>query len=280
MSISQDMKLMAVWSLQVIHSLIPNAAGKLLKGRLWISSAADPNSRFSILWKFGIKCGWLFRFRQYYSNDFQLNWKAIVLHRVVEVINAKHPDYSPRIHLRGVELIYKIRNSKKNVVLVTIHTGISLSIVRVLNEFGIESSLIAVGNPQEELTILGGNCELDVICRSKYSLVEARRKLRQGKWIVCCADDAPVESGKTNETLLMGTGIFNFAKRTEAEIIFAVAQVSNDGEIVVECARGNANSNEIANDFIAFLDSVLMIKKKWKIVRWGTLSMLQDSGSA
>jgi hypothetical protein len=124
-----------------------------------------------------------------------------------------------------------------------------------------------VGNPQEELTILGGNSKLDVICRSKYSLVEARQKLRQGKWIVCCAD---VESGKTSEPLLMGTGIFHFAKRTDAEIMFAVAQVSNDGEIVVEFARGDANSNEIANDFIAFLDSVLMIKKKWKIVRWGT----------
>jgi hypothetical protein len=238
----------------------------LLKARIFISGNKDPETQFAILWKFGINYGCLFKFRQYYSNPFQVPWKNVLFRRALEIVTAKYPNYKPKTHVRGGELIAALVHSKENVVVVTIHNIISVSIIRVLKDFGVEAVLIAGGGKQQIVEIMGCDFKLNIIFPSKYAFIQARRNLRQGKWIVCCADY------ESNGELLMSTGIFDFARKMEAQIIFAVAQVSNNGEIDIACGRthiGKAlSSNESAKEFIAFIDSVLMVKKKWKVCSW------------
>jgi lysophospholipid acyltransferase (LPLAT)-like uncharacterized protein len=254
-------------ALQPIKYFISKAGGLLLKVRICISRNKDPDTQLAILWAFGTKCVWLFKFRQYYSNPFHINWKTVLFRRALEIVKAKHPNYKPKIHVRGGEIIADFINSKAKVVVVTIHSFISISIIRALKEFGKEAVLIAVSDEQQIAEIMGCDFKLNIIKRSKYALLQARQKLRQGNWIVCCAD-APGAGGE----LLMVTGIFDFARKMEAQIIFAVAQVSSNGEIDIACGRTHVSealsSSESAKEFITFLDSVLTIKKKWRICSW------------
>jgi hypothetical protein len=249
----------------------------LLYGRLFVSGAHDPESQFSTLWKFGNDFCWLIKsrqyfragYRQYFRNIYQVHWKILLFRCVVQIVKAKYPDYKPKILVRGRELIEEFLNSNEKVVVITIHNAwICVSIIRMLRELGISSSMIAALNLQQELEFVGGNFKLDRIHRSKSCLLEARQKLNERQWIVSCADETQVGTSE----LLMSTGIFDFAKKMQAQIIFAVAQVSNKGEIEIACGRPEISkalsANENAKEFIAFLDLVSMAKKKWRIGKW------------
>ena len=261
-------------TLQTITYFISRAGGLLLEAYISISGTNDPETEFAILWTFGVNCGWLFRLRLlYYPNHFQLHWKTILFYRALEKVKAKYPNYKPKIHVRGGEQIADLLNANEQVVVITIHNLISVSsIIRVLKEFLIETVLIAVRDPQKKAEVMGCDFMLDTISRSKYAFLQARRSLRQGKWIVCCADNPPGKEDAVNSELLMLTEIFEFAIKTEAAIIFAVAQVSHNGEIDLAFGQIHNNkalsSNESANQFITFLDSVLTVKKKWKVSSW------------
>jgi hypothetical protein len=176
------------------------------------------------------------------------------------------------MHVRGLELISDL-NSAEKVILVTIHNGISLSIIRMLKDIDKESCLIAADTDQtREFSLYSCDYEADVIKRSKYVFLKARDKLKQRKWIVCYADEMQEEAGLSNGELLMGTGIFDFAHKMGAHLIFCLAQVSNNGEIDIKFGRPDVgsylSSNEMAKKFISFLDSALVVKKRWKVGRW------------
>src|SRR5205807_9417282 len=81
----------------------------LLYGRLFVSGAHDPESQFSILWKFGNDYCWLIKssqyyrsgYRQYYRNVYQVHWKILLCRCILQIVKAKYPDYKPKILVRG-----------------------------------------------------------------------------------------------------------------------------------------------------------------------------------
>jgi hypothetical protein len=66
---------------------------------------------------------------------------------------------------------------------------------------------------------------------------------------------------------MIGTAIFDFARKLEAKVIFSVTQVSKEGEICIALSRmkHSMSSTESAKEFISFLNSVLTVKKNWKV---------------
>jgi lauroyl/myristoyl acyltransferase len=236
------------------------AAQMLLELRLAISRNVDPKTQFAILWKFGMNCRWFFQLRQYYSNLFIIPWETFLFARVLEIVRKEHPSYRPKVKLIGGELIEELIKTREKVVLVTIHSFVGLIILQVLKELGVEVTLVAFGRPQMEL--LGGY-QIDFILPSKYVLLKARQKLREGKWISCSADYPPDKSAE----FMIGTAIFDFARKLEAKVIFSVTQVSKEGEICIALSRmkHSMSSTESAKEFISFLNSVLTVKKNWKV---------------
>jgi hypothetical protein len=236
------------------------AAQMLLELRMRFSRDVDQKSQFSMLWKFGMNCRWFFWLRQYYSNRFLIPWETFLFVRILEIVRRENPSFRPKVKLIGSELIEELIKTKEKVVLVTIHSFVGLIILQILKELGVEVALVGVGRPQMEL--LGGS-QIDFIPPSKYVFLQARQKLKQGKWISCSADYLPDKS----DEFMIGTAIFDFARKLEARVIFSVAQVSKEGEICIALSsmKHSMSSTEGVKEFISFLNSVLTVKKKWKV---------------
>ncbi|MGH6813256.1 MAG: hypothetical protein ACREDM_13290, partial [Methylocella sp.] len=187
-----------------------------------------------------------------------------------------NPIYKPRIIAHGNELIEDLYKSNVNIIIVTIHTVVSTSIVRFLEENDVKCSLIvdqkivAQGIESDNFGFAG---EVDLLYLSQDLFLEARRKLRNGRVVVCCADYL---SDKTNLSVRkqhISTAIFDFSKKIGASVSYALTHISDSGRIIIEFSSPRAGENtvssiDMAQDFISFINSNSRNKKDWNIRKW------------
>ncbi|MGH6794664.1 MAG: hypothetical protein ACREDD_11985 [Methylocella sp.] len=108
--------------------------------------------------------------------------------------------------------------------------------------------------------------EVDLLYRSQDIFLEARRKLKNGRVIVCCADYL---SDRTNHGLYkqyISTAIFDFSKRIGASVSYALPHISESGRIIIEFSsrrviENNVSSIDLAQEFISFINSNSRNKK-------------------
>lgn len=238
------------------------AGGLVLKTRVWLSRSNDPQTEFATLWRFANNIRWFFAFRQHLANPFQVPWHNFLFLRIINIVQDKYPSFTPTVNIHSDGSVWAMCNPHRPVVLITVHNAISPSIILALEERGVRASMIVYQYPAQLLDTLRCGAEIDVIYRSKQTFLQARQKLRDGSCIVCCADES------VDGQLWMRPGIFEFARRMEAQVLFGAAQVSRTGEIdiTIEQAHSRDKSSEaMAEDFIEFLNAVLISKKTWKI---------------
>lgn len=230
----------------------------------FIAGNTDPITKFSILWKFGYKFRWLLQLRELYANQYRVPWQNILLRRAIQLVQDEYPDYKPTIRVVDPRIIEGLNAKKERVVIVTIHNEISSSIIRALKNFGVDSCLIATSDPSHLLKAWGCDAEIDVLRTSRYVLLSARGKILKGNWIVCCSDIA------YNGELLVRKQIFEFARQMEAEIVFALANVSDQGDIEITCSApalsARRSSTEEAEMFVRFLHTTLPDRRRWRVV--------------
>jgi hypothetical protein len=240
-------------------------AGRLvLKSRLWLSRCGDPQSEFATLWQFGNNHRRLFAIRQHLNNPFQVPWQNFLFLRVLNIVKETYPTFTPAINIRGSTALGDLFGRHDPVVVITIHSLISPAIVLALEESNLSASMIVMEYPEELLHTLKSGKRIDIIYLSNWALLLARQKLRNGTSIVCCADDV------AEAQLLMRTRIFEFAQKMEARILFALAQVSQMGEIDIvirQAAAADKSPKRLVENFLEFLGDTLPVKKTWKIAQ-------------
>jgi len=253
-------------SRQTLKSLISRVgAGELvLRSRLWLrlNRCSDPQSEFATLWQFGNNIRWLFAIRLHLKNPFQVPWQNFLFLRVLNIVKETYPSFAPTINIHSATVLGELFGKHDPVVLVTIHSAISPAIVLALEESNLSASMIVQRYPEQLLETLKSDNRIDVIYKSNRALLLARQKLRNGTWIVCCADES------VDGQLWMRTEIFEFARKMKARILFASAQVSRKGEIDLVIRQAPAADRSLeatAEKFIEFLDDTLPVKKTWKI---------------
>ncbi len=249
-------------------------AGKLLLGgRARLSMRASPEDLFSDLWNFFRHYKWVFALREYFPIPFSVPLQNLVFKNILEVVRAKYPAYKPKLSVRTSESISSLFNIEENIIVVTIHTAVSSIIIEILQELGIKSSLIMYVAPNSPINssvgLLGYNSKIDVIPRSQDVFLIARRKLKEGRVICCCADD----DVSMDNQLSVGTGIFDFAKIVGAKIICFMPQISDEGEVFIYFAAINntmekLSSIDLAQDFVSFINATSEKKKTFEISSW------------
>jgi hypothetical protein len=248
----------------------------LLKARLYFGRAASAEDQFSDLWRFSIRHKWLFALKEHYLNPLRIPWENLLVRWLLRIVKSRNPKYKPRIIAHGNELIVDMYKSDRNIVIITIHTALTTSIVRFLEENKVKCSLIvdqeyvAQGTEGDNFGFAG---EADLLYRSKDIFLEARRKLRNGRAVVCCVDYL---SDKTNHGVCkqyISTAIFDFSKKIGAEVLYALPHISESGCIVIEFSRpliiiNTRSSIDLAQDFISFINSNSRIRKNWIVKKW------------
>jgi hypothetical protein len=189
-------------------------------------------------------------------------WHNFLFLRILNIVHETYPAFTPKINVHSATALNDVFRLHRPVVLVTVHNIVSPGIVLALEERGVRAAMIVREYPGQLLDALQCGAAIEVIYQSKQALLQARQKLRNGACIVCCADES------VDGQLWMRPGIFEFARKMEAQVIFGAAQVSRTGEIdiTLEPAPPEDNSPEaMAEDFIQFRDGTLIFKKTWKI---------------
>jgi len=237
---------------------------QLLEARLRLSIPASPEDLFSDLWNFCRHYKWLFALREYFANPLDLPLQNLVFKIVIEVVRDKYQAYKPKISVRTGEDISTLFNIEEKIIVVTIHTAVSSIMIEILQDLGIKASLIM----RSEVGLLGSNSKIDVILRSQDVFLIARRKLKEGRVICCCADEISMDN-----QLYVGTGIFDFANKMDAKIIYFIPQISDEGEVFIDLAainniREKLSSVDVAQDFVSFINAALEKKKTLKVSSW------------
>jgi hypothetical protein len=223
---------------------------------------------FADLWGFFRRFRYAFGIREYYSNPFRIPVENIVLCRILHVVRTRFPNYKPSIRVTNSSLIAKITDPTQKAIVVTIHNGVSTSVIELLQSSGRPCSLITVWSGSGRFyNILGCPADVRMIYPDQDAFLRARRDMQEGRVVFCHPDGLAQGASGAPERLRIGPSIFEFARMVDARIYYALAQVSAAGAIVVQieeprCQLGSTSAADMARDFVAFLDSALWSGRK------------------
>jgi hypothetical protein len=255
-----------------------NIGNILLKLFILRNRKLEQEQLFKRSWTFVQRFHWLFSGRQLYRNRFQRDWKSFVLSALVSEVTQRHPSFVPEVITKNRHVLTEPAKLGSPIVLATIHTGVETSLNRMFEELGVKSSVLAAskGSPQRLSALFGLKGTVDLIGRSSDSFLIARRKMKDGKAICCCADFTMREAGTLYHNHYMAPGLFDFAKWAKARVIYAVPLVSELGEIIINLSapgisEENSTAEELAQDFILFNSTITKEKYNWNIRSWSSL---------
>lgn len=244
----------------------------LLKLFILRNKRLEQDQLFDRSWTFVQRFRWLLSGRQLYRNRFQMNWKSFALISLVREVKRHHPSFAPAIITKNRHILTEPANQGSPIVVATIHTGTETSLNRMFEQLGVKSSVIAAsgGSEQRRSALLGLKGKADFIQRSNDSFLMARRKMKDGKAICCCADFTIREAGTLYHDRYMAPGLFEFAKRAKAKVIYALPLVSDSGQIIINLSapgiwEENSTAEELAHDFILFISTITSEKCNWKV---------------
>jgi hypothetical protein len=247
----------------------------LLKFFILRNRKSGKDKLFERGWMFVQRFHWFFSGRQLYRNRFQKNWRGFALIALVSAVKRYDASFAPKIVTKNHHLLTEPVKRDSPIVVATIHTGTETSLNRMFEELDMESAVIAASksSPQRLSGLFGLKGTVDLINRSSDAFLIARRKMKDGKAICCCADFTIREAGTLYHDHYMATGLFDFAKRARARVIYAVSTVSEAGEIIINLAKPgikeeNSTAEELAHDFIVFISALTNENQVWRIGSW------------
>ncbi len=263
----------------LISALIGHArwkiGGLLLKLFILRNRKAEQEQLFTQGWKFVHRFQWLFLGRQLYQNRFQKNWESFAFTELVRAVKKHNPLFVPKVITKNRELLAEPAKRGSPIMVATIHTGTEACLNRMFEELGMESAVIAASKiaTQNKAALFGLKGTVDVIGRTSDTFLIARRKIKDGKVICCCADFTAREVGTLYHDRFLATGLFDFAKLAKAAIVYAIPTLSETGEITINLSQPgidskNSTVEELAQDFIRFVSVVTKENRVWKIGSW------------
>lgn len=230
--------------------------------------------RFQSGWHFIHRYRWLFRGREVSGNRFGIDWQNYAFMQLMRSVNDRPDRFVPRIRVVNDTALTDLVEKNERVVVVTIHSRVDTVLNRVFEERGIDYSVIAVSTVTQRLSeLLGLQGSVDLIPLTENSLLTARKKLSAGRVLCTCADFTARVPSTLYQDNYVAEGLFAFARKCGARLVYAFAKVCEDGTIEISMAtpaidEQRASPHALAVDFVDFIRDRSPDGRDWKIGPW------------
>jgi hypothetical protein len=229
-------------------------------------------------WKFIWATRWFFKGKEAYGNRYRINWRNFAYMRLLEQVKARDLSFVPELERVNHRALTALAASGRPIVMVAIHARLISCLNKMLEDLGIASSVVAISDETNRVSKLFGlKGEVDIIPLDADSMLLARQRLKMGRLVCCCADFTVRRPGTLYHDRYIADGMFAFAQKCHASLIYAVAGITDAGEariVVAEPAvsENGCSSVELAADFIRFIESATDSPPGWKIGSWALRS--------
>jgi len=230
--------------------------------------------RFQSAWQFIQRYRWLFRGRELSSNRYGIDWKNFAFMRLLRLVGAGQGRFVPGIRVVNDAALTELVESKARVVVVTIHSRVETVMNRVFEERDIPYSVIAVATaPQRASEMLGLKGTVDLIPLGDDSLLIARKKLTDGRVLCTCADFTVRAPATLYHDNYIAVGLFEFARKCRARLVYAFTKVNEDGNVEISMARPTLDEEQaspvaLAGDFVDFIRAISPDGRDWTVGPW------------
>jgi len=230
--------------------------------------------RFQSGWHFILRYRWLFRARMSSGNRYGIDWKNFAFMRLLGLVDAGQGRFVPGIRVVNDAALAGLAEKNTRIVVVTIHSRVDTVMNRVFEERGIPYSNIAIATaPQRFSKLLGLKGTVDLIPLGNDSLLIARKKLMDGRQLCTCADFTVRAPATLYHDKYVAVGLFEFARKCRAQLVYAFTKVTEDGTVEISMARPtldeeHASPNALAGYFVDFIRAISPDGRDWKIGPW------------
>lgn len=185
--------------------------------------------------------------------------REIALHLVINTLTKNGTEFDPVLTVRGIEGLKRALASGAGVLMLSPHTALSLLMVRVFHDAGLDPVVVAV---DPRMRVGGTLTAAQVVQPSPTFLVTLRSKLRGGKLVLAMPDRGEHREGRTvefhtaNGRVIVATALMQLAARCEAKVGFFEVHVEEGGvvaNIVAPAPAAAGSAQSITGDFIEFV---------------------------
>lgn len=208
------------------------------------------------------------------GNRYGIDWKNFAFMRLLALADTGHDRFVPDIRVVNDAALSGLTEKKARIVVVTIHSRVDTVMNRVFEERGIPYSVIAIATaPQRSSRLLGLKGTVDLIPLGDDALLIARKKLTAGRVLCTCADFTLREPATLYHDNYVAVGLFEFARKSKAQLVYAFTKVTEDGSVEISLARPtldeeHAPPDALARDFVDFIRAMSPDGRDWKIGPW------------
>lgn len=244
---------------------------------VYLARIADKSKpTFEQGWDFINRYSWFFRGRKATGSKFKANWRNLAYQKLNLNVNRDATVYTPKIETIGLENLKRASNAKAGVVLVTVHTRLVTSALKVFEDNGIDFVTMGRSKPgMVKVNAYGLAGIPDHIRSDETALLVARKALRSGKLIYCCVDFFVRKPGFQIYENLIGNGLFELSKRCRSAMVFSMANVTEDGTIQISFSEpihpvSEVSVEQMMDSFRSFVMLHTANDFEWK---FGNMSM-------
>lgn len=243
--------------------------------------------QFDLGWDFIRRFRWLFRGREHSGNRFQAAWQNIAFVKLLILINARENTVTPPIIIHGQTALTDAAGADGPVIVVTIHTRLVGALTKVFEDLKIPFAVIvSAGNQRGPRLVYGVNQPQDQILTGRDTLLVARKKMTAGQLIYGCVDFTARVRGTLYHHNYVAEGLFAFARKTNATLVYAITNVNAGGVLQTTFARPqiavpDASAAQLAEDFVRFVKTQPATPNDLQIrnpatVQWPDIKPLND----
>lgn len=259
-------------------SLAPGVAVGALARSIIVAKARrnrqlPPDEALKEALEFAHRNAFLFSRRSGLKNRFDTNWQNLVFNDALGAIQLRHPDFAPPTIIHGRDILKGAVASGRRLVMISVHTGLMESSMKVLDEEGCRIAFLRTRKPPANwLAPYRLTRRPNVILPDSDSLLLARKALKSGSVVYGCVDFTLKQSGSLISNRHVSLGLFEFARRNGASLLFSNARADAQG--VVHTHFGQSTLIDSATDifqfgqeFCDFVDATSAKLTDWSIVR-------------
>ena len=244
---------------------------------IWSSFNAPSDYRFQKAWRFVKKYPALLRPRISLEisirQEFPQNSQNIVYLDILRMLNRLKIDFNAPILPVNEEPFLDLARHKRPLVIVGLHSDISTSFNPLAERLGVEWAVItSLPEAPERSKWFGLKGMLATIPDSDACFLIARQEMRHGKAIFCCPDFFGERHPSRPREYFISSGIFEFARRTDATLIYVMPVLTESGSILYHfsdprTAKDFVSVQAIIAEFIEYMKSFPEVHKEWKIAK-------------
>jgi len=220
------------------------------------------------------RIGWLAHAIQDHRNNFRFPAREVSFRIVLREMARTGHRFVPQQTAHGVELLQPNKDNGNPAIVVTLHSPLSGSLLKLYETLEIPSTTI-IRDPdkvQKNAELLGMKGKIDHVNLTPDCLFSIRRKLAAGRLVSVCVDFVSKQKDGASD-MMISPSLFEFAKMTGSPIVYARVGVSNDANIEITFASpaldpAISSPDELSHDFIRWLTTHHGDQRRFSVGKW------------